>query len=92
MEIQTCEDIAENQGKTLLNDKLRRFMETFIYTHTHKHRHPVINVCVYIYVNNVCVYIFLKMLYEIMCVYIDSLLFIKCSKKTHMRCSFFVPQ
>lgn len=28
MEIQTCEDIAENQVKALLNDKLRRFMET----------------------------------------------------------------
>ena len=56
MEIQTCEDIAENQGKTLLNDKLRRFMETSgIYTHTHEHRHPVINICVYIYI-----YIYLK--------------------------------
>ena len=31
------------------------------------------------------------MLYEI-CVYIDSLLFMKYSKKMHMKCSFRVPQ
>lgn len=59
-------------------------METSgIYTHTHKHTNPVINIWF--------IYIFLKMLYEI-CVYIDSLLFMKYSKKMHMKCSFRVPQ
>ena len=60
MKIQTCEDIDENQGKALLNDKLRRFMETSgIYTYTHKHRHPVINICVYMFINiqTLCLYI-----------------------------------
>lgn len=51
MEMQACGDETENQGKTLLSDKLRRFMETSgIHTHKHKHTNPVINTCVYIYI------------------------------------------
>ena len=51
MKMQACVDETENQGKTLLSDKLRRFMETSgMYIHIHKHTNPVINICVYIYI------------------------------------------
>ena len=51
MKMQACVDETENQGKTLLSDKLRRFMETSgMYIHIHKHTNPVINICVYTYI------------------------------------------